>query len=67
MDHGKLVWIGLVCCIAALMTQVFPQAAYQLGVDIAAGWRLFGFGLFLIAIAALMTAAGAAGNRCRCE
>jgi hypothetical protein len=67
MDHGKLVWVGLGCCIAALMAQMFPQAAYEFGVDLGAGWRLLGFGLFLIGIAALMTAAGAAGRRCRCE
>ncbi|MEZ5914290.1 MAG: hypothetical protein R3C42_01520 [Parvularculaceae bacterium] len=31
-------------------------AAGSIGVDPGAVWRLFGFGLFLVAIAALMTA-----------
>jgi hypothetical protein len=29
-----------------------------MGVDLGATWRLFGFGVFLIAMASLMTAAG---------
>ncbi|MCB2097160.1 MAG: hypothetical protein AB7F91_08130 [Parvularculaceae bacterium] len=56
MTTGQLLWAGLVCCIASLLVQLFPAAAYALGVDIAATWRLFGFGVFLIAIASLLAA-----------
>lgn len=58
MTTGQLLWAGLACCIAALLVQLFPAAAYAMGVDLGATWRLFGFGVFLIAMASLMTAAG---------
>lgn len=58
MTTGQLLWAGLACCIIALSVQLFPEAAYALGVDLAASWRLFGFGVFVIAVAALMTGAG---------
>lgn len=58
MTTGQLLWAGLACCIASLAVQLFPDAAYALGVDFAAAWRLFVFGVFLIAIASLMTATG---------
>ncbi|MFZ5616114.1 MAG: hypothetical protein ACOZAA_02155 [Pseudomonadota bacterium] len=58
MTTGQLLWAGLACCIVALSVQLFPETAYALGVDLAASWRLFGFGVFVIAVAALMTAAG---------
>ncbi len=63
MTTGQLLWAGLACCIAALSVQLFPAAAYSLGVDLDATWRLFGFGLFLIAMASLMTAAGGRSGR----
>ncbi len=62
MTTGQLLWAGLACCIGALAVQLFPAAAYALGVDLGATWRLFGFGVFLIAAAALMTASGARTN-----
>lgn len=63
MATGHLLTAGLVCCALALMVQLFPMAAFSLGADVTAAWRLFAFGIFLIAVAALMTAAGA---RCSC-
>lgn len=57
MTTGQLLWAGLACCIISLGAQLFPMIAYNLGVDIGATWRLFGFGLFLIATASLMSAA----------
>ncbi|MEK7266056.1 MAG: hypothetical protein AAB227_08155 [Pseudomonadota bacterium] len=63
MTTGQLLWAGLACCIASLFVQLFPTAAYALGVDLGATWRLFGFGVFLIAIASLMTAVGGKPGR----
>ena len=63
MTTGQLLWAGLACCIASLCVQLFPAAAYALGVDPGATWRLFGFGVFLIAVASLMTAAGGSRER----
>jgi hypothetical protein len=63
MTTGQLLCAGLACCIASLCVQLFPAAAYALGVDLGATWRLFGFGVFLIAIASLMTAIGARSGR----
>ncbi|MEZ5894898.1 MAG: hypothetical protein R3C40_06475 [Parvularculaceae bacterium] len=56
MTTGQLLWAGLLCCIAALGLQLFPAAAYEIGVDIGATWRVFGFGVFLIAVATLLSA-----------
>ncbi|MEZ5921034.1 MAG: hypothetical protein R3C60_06735 [Parvularculaceae bacterium] len=53
MKPGYLAVTGLICCVIALVIQLFPWLAYSLGVDMAASWRLFGFGLFLIAISVL--------------
>ena len=63
MTTGQLLWAGLACCIASLVVQLFPAMSYALGVDPAATWRLFGFGVFLIGIASLMTAAGGRSGR----
>ena len=63
MTTGQLLWAGLACCIAALIVQLFPAAASALGVDLGATWRLFGFGVFLIAMASLMAAAGGRTGR----
>lgn len=63
MTTGQLLWAGLACCIVSLCVQLFPAAAYELGVDPGATWRLFGFGVFLIAIASLMAAAGGRSGR----
>ncbi|MGH6768779.1 MAG: hypothetical protein ACRECO_07140 [Xanthobacteraceae bacterium] len=64
MTTGQLLWAGIGCCIAALAVQLFPDAAYALGVDLGATWRLFGFGVFLIAVASLIAVAGRNGPRC---
>jgi len=55
---NNLVWIGLLCCLSALGVRIFPAAAFDMGVDIGAAWLLFGFGMFLIVIAALIATAG---------
>jgi hypothetical protein len=64
MATGHLLTAGLFCCTLALIVQLFPMAAFSLGADVSAAWRLFAFGAFLIAVAALMTAASA---RCHCR
>ncbi len=63
MTTGQLLWAGLACCIASLCVQLFPAAAYALGVDLGAAWRLFAFGVFLIAVASLMTSLGGRTGR----
>ncbi len=55
MAFNKLIWVGLACCLAALAIQVFPTAAFRLGVDVSASWLVFGFGLFLILMSALIS------------
>ncbi|MEE2690658.1 MAG: hypothetical protein VX640_03850 [Pseudomonadota bacterium] len=55
MGFAKLLWVGLFCCIGALLVKLFPNAAFSLGVDVASAWLLFGFGVFLI-LAALLAA-----------
>ena len=62
MTTGHLLGAGLACCLVALAVQLFPGPAFEMGVDLAATWRLFGFGLFLIAIASLTSAAGGRGG-----
>ncbi len=63
MATGHLLTAGLFSCALALIVQLFPMAAFSLGADVTAAWRLFAFGVFLIAVAALMTAAA---TRCGC-
>ncbi|HNR76300.1 MAG TPA: hypothetical protein PKM48_04170 [Parvularculaceae bacterium] len=63
MTTGQLLWAGLASCIVSLAVQLFPAAADALGVDLGAAWRLFGFGLFLIAIASFMAAIGGRTGR----
>ena len=58
MANEKLIWVGLLCCIAALVVQVFPNAAFRLGVDVSASWLVFGFGVFLILTATLLSLGG---------
>jgi len=53
MAFQRLLWVGLACCLSALIMQVFPRLAFELGVNIVASWMVFVFGVFLIAIAAL--------------
>ena len=58
MISNNLIWIGLFCCLAALIIQVFPNAAFNMGVDLGASWLVFGFGVFLILVAALIASSG---------
>lgn len=61
METGRIIWIGLGCCMAALILKLFPETAYELGADAAAAWLVFGFGVFLIILSFLF------GVRCRHE
>lgn len=58
---ARLVWIGVFCCIGALALNLFPALTYELGMDRAAAWSFFGFGLFLILVGM------AAARNARCE
>lgn len=58
MAAEELVWVGLVCCLAALVIQVFPDAAFRIGVDVGASWLVFGFGVFLLLMSALLNLGG---------
>ncbi len=58
MAAEKLIWTGLVCCLAGLTIQVFPNAAFRMGVDVGASWFVFGFGVFLLLISTLISLAG---------
>jgi hypothetical protein len=59
MTTAHLSWTGIICCLAALVLQLFPGAAYAAGVDIDALWRVFAFGVFLLALSALTARRGA--------
>jgi hypothetical protein len=60
---NNLIWIGLLCCLAALSIQLFPDAAFRLGADASASWLVFGFGLFLILVAAAIANGGPRGAK----
>ncbi|MEQ8934531.1 MAG: hypothetical protein RIE56_01915 [Amphiplicatus sp.] len=60
MGFTKLLWVGLFCCIGALLVKLFPAASFELGVDVASAWLLFGFGVFLIVTAMLVAMKGGA-------
>ena len=62
MALNKLIWVGLICCLAALSIQVFPNAAFRMGVDVNASWMVFGFGVFLILMSTLISLAGKSSN-----
>jgi len=62
MAAQRLISVGLVCCLTALIVQMFPNLAFRAGVDVEASWRVFGFGVFLIVAS---VAASAAGGRRR--
>jgi len=55
MSINTLNWVGLVCCLTALAIQVFPDAAFRAGVNVSAAWLVFGFGVFLILMAAVIS------------
>jgi len=48
MAFDKLIWIGLFCCIGALLVNLFPKLTFDLGMNPGGTWMLFSFGLFLI-------------------
>ncbi len=58
MALNKLIWVGLICCLTALAIQVFPNAAFRIGVDVGASWVVFGFGIFLILMSTLISVGG---------
>ncbi len=62
MAVNKLIWVGLICCLTALMIQVFPEAAFRMGADVKASWLVFGFGVFLILIATFTGMNGRRGD-----
>lgn len=62
MAFNKLIWVGLFCCLSALAIQVFPNAAFQMGVDVNASWMVFGFGVFLILMSALINMNSKSGS-----
>lgn len=57
---NSLLWTGLLCCLGALLLQLFPDLAFSIGAEPAAAWLVFGFGVFLMLVAA-MIASGARG------
>ncbi|NNE39620.1 MAG: hypothetical protein HKN14_01740 [Marinicaulis sp.] len=63
MTENKLLWVGLICCLVGLGVQLFPEAAFHAGIDFAASWRVFGFGVFLILIGAAISAIGSERTR----
>lgn len=62
---GKLIWTGVACCVVALIVNLFPRAAFDLGADPGRVRVLFGFGVFLI-IAALFAGGRGEGRRGKC-
>ncbi len=58
MPMNNAFWVGLVCCLVALAIQVFPDAAFRAGVNVSAAWLVFGFGVFLILMAAVLSHTG---------
>ncbi len=50
-------WVGVTCCLAALAIQVFPDAAFRIGINVSAAWLVFGFGVFLILMSAALSMA----------
>lgn len=63
MANGKVMWTGLVCCVAAILVKMFPSVAFSLGVDLPSAWLLFAFGVFLIVTAMVLSRKGGAGER----
>lgn len=63
MAVSKLMWTGVLCCLGALLINLFPAFSHELGMEPGAAWRIFGFGLFLIILAAAL--GGAAGRNRR--
>lgn len=57
----NLIAMGVAGCAIALVIQVFPAAADRLGADPGAAWLLFGFGVFLVLVGALIATGGRRG------
>jgi hypothetical protein len=55
---NSLLWTGLLCCVSALVLQLFPGLAFRIGAEPAAAWLVFGFGVFLMIIAAMVASGG---------
>ena len=55
MTPSGLLWVGLICCLTALVTWLFPTIAYFLGVDLSASRLLFAFGFFLIVVSTFVS------------
>ena len=64
MAIEKLIWVGLACCLTALGMQVFPNAAFSVGIDVNSAWLVFGFGIFLILISAFVALTGGGSRAC---
>ena len=62
MDAGKLMGIGIGCCIGALVVNIAPGPAYSAGIDPKAVWQAFAFGVFLIVLGAFAGARGRNGS-----
>ncbi|MAW78830.1 MAG: hypothetical protein CMI63_01225 [Parvularcula sp.] len=55
---NSLLWTGLLCCLGALLLQLFPGLAFRIGAEPAAAWLVFGFGVFLMILAAMLASGG---------
>lgn len=53
MAAGKLMWIGVLCCLGALLVNLFPESAFDAGMQPDRAWAMFGFGLFLIVLSVI--------------
>ena len=51
---GKLIWVGVFCCIGALALNLFPALTFEAGMDRGGAWGFFAFGLFLILVSLAM-------------
>jgi hypothetical protein len=63
MAAGKLIWVGVACCLGGLLINLFPALAYAIGMEPRGAWQVFAFGLFLIILAAVL--GGGAGRESR--
>ena len=59
---NSLIWTGLCCCLTALGLQLFPGFAFRIGAEPAAAWLVFGFGIFLMLLAAMIASGARKGS-----